>query len=104
MLKLKGQAFETHEVTLWQAGTGWLKKLNPAGKVPVLEHDGERVCDSSDIVAYLERTFPEPAVLPSDPRERAEAHVLDDWAGTSLYFFEMYLRFQLSHNARRWVG
>jgi glutathione S-transferase len=104
VLHLKGQPFETHDVSMWSAGSGFLERLNPAGRLPVLEHDGRVVCDSTDIVAYLERTFPEPPVYPTDSRERAEAHVMEDWADESLYFYEMYLRFNLSHNVGRWVG
>jgi glutathione S-transferase len=104
ILHLKGQPYETHEVTLWEASSGFLSRLNRGGRVPVLDHDGQIVCDSTDIAAYLERVFPEPALYPSDPRERAQVHVLEDWADESLYFYEMYLRFKLGHNADRWVA
>lgn len=43
------------------------------GTLPVLDIDGERLGDSTDIVAALERRVPEPPLYPSDPalRERA---------------------------------
>jgi glutathione S-transferase len=60
------------------------------GKVPALDLDGEFYVDSTDIVHMLERRFPEPSVLPSDARERALCHALEDWSDESLYFFGLY--------------
>jgi len=80
-----------------------VRKINPIGKLPCLEHDGTFVADSTDIAYYLEEKFPEPPLLPKDPVLRALCHVLDDWADESLYFYEMRLRFTLPHNARRWI-
>jgi glutathione S-transferase len=80
-----------------------VRKINPTGKLPCLEHDGTFIADSTDIAYYLEAKFPEPPILPKDAAERALCHVLDDWADESLYFYEMRLRFTLPHNARRWI-
>lgn len=101
-LRYKGLPFEVEEVPLTQAPIR-LRRLNPAGKVPVLEHDGRLVTDSSDIVLYLEDRFAEPPLLPDDPEQRARCHVLEDWADESLYFYEMRLRFTFPHNAERWI-
>jgi hypothetical protein len=68
------------------------KGLSRAGKLPVLEFDGERVQDSSDIVVFLERHVPQPAVIPADPAQRALAWLLEDWADESLYWCEAALR------------
>lgn len=40
---------------------------------PVLEMDGERLLESSDIIAALERKYPEPPLYPEDPVERRRA-------------------------------
>ncbi|MFW6067234.1 MAG: glutathione S-transferase family protein [Myxococcota bacterium] len=101
-LRHKQLPFEIEEVPMAQAPSR-LRKLNPAAKVPVLEHDGRLVADSTDIALYLEDRFPDPPLLPQDPRERATCLVLEDWADESLYFYEMRLRFTLPHNAERWV-
>lgn len=101
-LRYKGLSFEVEEVPMSQAPVR-LKRINPAAKVPVLDHDGHIVADSSDIAIYLEEHFPDPKLLPDDPREHALCHVLEDWADESLYFFEMRLRFTFPHNAERWV-
>jgi glutathione S-transferase len=101
-LNWKKQPYEVHEVSLWQARTQ-LRRLNPAGKLPCLEHDGRLVADSSEIALYLEERFPTPPLLPSDPGQRALCHVLEDWADESLYFYELQLRFGTPENARRWL-
>lgn len=80
-----------------------VRRLNPAGKLPCIEHDGTFVADSTDIARYLEERFPDPPLLPRDPAARALCHVLEDWADESLYFYEMRLRFTLPHNAARFV-
>lgn len=48
-------------------------RLNPAGVVPTLVHDGIVVTESSVICQYLDEAFPEPPLLPSDPPGRARA-------------------------------
>jgi RNA polymerase-associated protein len=54
----------------------WLYEKNPSGKVPVLEDDGWVLPESAVIGEYLEERFPEPALLPADPAERAIARLL----------------------------
>ena len=39
-------------------------KLAPKSAVPVLVHDDVAVQNSSDIVTYLETTFPDPSLTP----------------------------------------
>jgi glutathione S-transferase len=47
--------------------------------VPVLEDDGELVADSTAILEYLERRYPDPPLYPRDDARRAEAALLIDW-------------------------
>ena len=54
----------------------WLYEKNPSGKVPVLEEDGWVLPESAVIAEYLNERFPEPALLPADPGERAIARLL----------------------------
>ncbi len=49
------------------------------GTLPVLDLDGERIVDSTRIIAALERRFPQPALYPDDPRERAAALELEEF-------------------------
>ncbi len=102
VLHWKKQPYEVHEVSLWQALTQ-VRRLNPVGKLPCLEHDGRFLADSSDIAQYLEERFPTPPLLPQGAAQRAACHVLEDWADESLYFYEMRLRFGTKENARRWL-
>jgi len=46
---------------------------------PVLELDGERIGDSTAIIAALEERFPALALYPADPDERRRALELEDW-------------------------
>jgi len=52
---------------------GDFSRANPRAEVPVLDDEGFTVSNSSEIVAYLEDRYPEPPVLPVDPKERANA-------------------------------
>lgn len=103
ILHVKGQPYEIVEVPVTRTFQH-LRKLSPRiRKLPCLELDGAVIADSSDIARALETRFPEPPLLPQEPRERALCHVLEDWADESLYFYEMTLRFTLPHNARRFL-
>ena len=47
--------------------------------VPVLEHDGQVICDSPRILAHLESAFPERPLLPAERARREEVLVFCDW-------------------------
>ena len=49
----------------------WLYETNPLGRVPVLEEDPLVLPESVVIMEYLEERYPEPALLPADPAQRA---------------------------------
>jgi glutathione S-transferase len=66
--------YETVEIDL-RDRPAWIYELNATGRVPVLD-DGFILPESEVIMEYLEERYPEPALLPSDPRERAEARLL----------------------------
>ncbi|MFT3926701.1 MAG: glutathione S-transferase family protein [Myxococcales bacterium] len=65
--------------------------LSSSGKLPVLDYNGTRIVDSSAIVRFLDRTHPEPPLFPADV-DASLAHLLEDWADESLYFYELYAR------------
>jgi glutathione S-transferase len=74
------------------------RKKSPLGKIPCWE-DGDYVLpDSSAIIAYLERTHPEPALYPSNPEEFGRALWYEEYADTKLsttlttVFFERYVQ------------
>lgn len=47
-------------------------KLNPKAVVPTLVHGNRVIRESSIINEYLDETFPEPAMKPSDPWQRSQ--------------------------------
>lgn len=44
---------------------------HPFGKVPVLDHDGNRILETSAITRYLNDVLPGPSLVPATPRDRA---------------------------------
>jgi glutathione S-transferase len=42
--------------------------IHPFGKMPVLRHADYTLCESKAIATYLDRSFPGPLLIPSDPR------------------------------------
>jgi len=57
-------------------GTPEFQRLNPLGKMPVLEHDGVIVPESAVIAEYLEDEFPQPSLLGGSPQERMRARLV----------------------------
>jgi stringent starvation protein A len=53
----------------------WLYEKNPSGRVPVLEEDDRPLPESAVIMEFLEERYPEPALLPADPADRAFARL-----------------------------
>jgi glutathione S-transferase len=49
----------------------WIYEKNPLGRVPVLEEDTFVLAESAVVNEYLEDRYPEPALWPADPGERA---------------------------------
>jgi glutathione S-transferase len=76
VLAEKGIEFETVEIDLSDR-PAWLYEKNPAGRVPVVEEDdGRPLPESAVIMEFLEERYPEPALLPPDPADRAAVRLL----------------------------
>jgi glutathione S-transferase len=90
VLAEKGVPYEPVEIDLANR-PAWLYEKNPAGKVPVLEEDTLVLPESAVIMEYLEERYPEPALLPSDPAQRALERLridrFDDRLGDDYYAF-----------------
>ena len=59
-----------------------LAAVNGRVEVPTLDHDGVLVVGSSDIIAYVERLWPEPALYPPDHAAWAHARAWERCADT----------------------
>lgn len=77
-LNLKGVEYENVPVALDEGAQheDEYRRLNPMGAVPALETDEGVVLQSPAILEYLEERYPEPALLPSDRRGRAQVRAM----------------------------
>ena len=76
-LCLKGIDYEPVPIHLARGEhRGDYRERNPQGLVPALEHDGHVLIQSLAIINYLERVFPQPALLPDEPLARARVSAL----------------------------
>ncbi len=70
------------------------RKISPLGKIPAFRDGDRTLADSSVIIAYLERTHPEPPLYPSDPYDYARALWFEEYGdgglapvlGTKIFF------------------
>lgn len=49
-------------------------------KVPVMDHNGERVSDSTFICAFLEEKYPQASIYPEAASDKGLCLMLEDWA------------------------
>jgi glutathione S-transferase len=82
-LELKGLDYEVDPITPF-FGNDEFRRLSPLRRIPVLVDDGLVLTDSTVIAEYLDEAHPEPPLLPSEPRERARARWLEEFADTRL--------------------
>jgi glutathione S-transferase len=68
----KGIPFEQEQVIPFGVSAEY-RKLSPLGKIPAYQDGDKTLADSSVIIAYLERTHPQPALYPSDAYDYARA-------------------------------
>jgi GST-like protein len=71
-LQEKGVAFEYHYVNLtdFEQHAPEYLKINPAGTVPTLIHDGHVFTESTPMCEYISGAFPGAALVPEDPKVR----------------------------------
>lgn len=61
-----------------------LLAMNPLGKIPILEHAGRYLPDSSVICAHAERLYPETALYPDDANTYGQCLFLEEYADTQV--------------------
>jgi len=82
-LNLKGLAYEVDPITPF-FGNDEYERVSPLRRIPILIDGDFNICDSSVICAYLDDAYPERPLLPAEPRERAKARWLEEYADTRL--------------------
>lgn len=82
-LAIKGLDYEIDPITPFY-GNDAFERLSPLRRIPVLIDGDLTLCDSSVICAYLDEAWPDPPLLPADPRGRARARWLEEYADTRL--------------------
>jgi glutathione S-transferase len=70
-LREKGAAFEFARMTMGEQRSDAHLSRNPFGRVPVLRHGAFTLYETQAILRYLDRTIPDPALVPADPRHEA---------------------------------
>lgn len=73
LLAEKGAQYEQVPVNVLQGEPRQAEHLarHPFGKVPVLDHDGFRILETSAIAPYLDEVLPGPSFTPDTPKDRA---------------------------------
>jgi len=61
------------------------RAASPFGKMPALVDGDYALADSSAIIHYLEAKYPDPPLIPADPRERGRVVWFDEWSDTLLF-------------------
>ena len=91
-LLLKGLEFEFREPAGPEDYARWSPKT---GLLPVLQLDGEKIPDSTDILFRLDELYPDPPLLSPDARIAGQQRQLEDWADENLsWFFNKWRRSQ----------
>ena len=78
VLAEKKMDVELIEERYWEQSTEFLRR-NPAGKVPILRHEGALLTESTPICEYIDELNPEPSLIPKDAKARYEMRRLVSW-------------------------
>ncbi|MBD1824017.1 glutathione S-transferase family protein [Cyanobacteria bacterium FACHB-DQ100] len=83
ILDYKGLPYRKIEVT---PGIGQIELFQLSGqrKVPVLKDGSEIIPDSTAIAEYLDRKYPEKPTIPTDPKQKGQVLLIEQWADESL--------------------
>lgn len=82
-LSEKGLTAELKPITL-QAKDPEFRAASPFGKMPGFRDGDFAISDSTAIITYLEAKYPEPALIPAEPRSRARTIWYEEFADTIL--------------------
>ncbi len=82
-MNLKGLPYEVDPITPFY-GNDEFERLSPLRRIPVLIDGDFTISNSSVICAYLDEAYPGHPLFPADPKERARARWLEEYADTRL--------------------
>ena len=82
-MNLKGLDYEVDPITPF-FGNDEFERLSPLRRIPVLIDGDFSVSDSSAICAYLDEVYSGHPLFPADPKDRARARWLEEYADTRL--------------------
>jgi glutathione S-transferase len=82
-MNLKGLSYQVDPITPF-FGNDEFRRLSPLCRIPVLIDGDFSVSDSSVVCGYLDEAYPGHALLPTDPKDRARARWLEEYADTRL--------------------
>jgi glutathione S-transferase len=82
-LNLKGLSYEVDPITPF-FGNDEFERLSPLRRIPVLIDGDFHASDSTVICAYLDEAYPGHPLFPADPKDRARARWLEEFADTRL--------------------
>ncbi|NIJ22040.1 glutathione S-transferase [Sphingomonas naasensis] len=77
----KGLALELQPAGMGRGGPDF-QAASPFGKMPGFKDEDFLISDSSAIVAYIEAKYPDPNLIPAEPRARARTIWYDELADT----------------------
>jgi glutathione S-transferase len=99
LLNEKGIAYREYLIDLRRGDqlTPEFRALNPKAEVPVLVHDGFVLPESTVIMEYIEDKFPEPALRPTSPEDRARMRLWTKWPDEGGHIAYSSLAFVVSH-------
>lgn len=84
MMSEKKMLFVLKEEEPWNISKD-IKKLNPAGELPIFIFDGNIISGNYPITEYLEENYSEPRLITGDNKHRAEVRRLTDWFDNKFY-------------------
>ena len=93
VLTYKNVPFEFRDLEPEMGGSKHLA-LHPFERVPILEHEGFRVYETSAIALYVDDAFDGPALQPPDLRARARMH---QWMSALSSYYYPYAVYHLAH-------
>ena len=82
----KGVDYDTVEIDISQAKRpAEFEAISPFGKVPVLQHQGQILLESANIVQYINDVWPDPPMMPADAAGRAYARQWIQYADREVF-------------------